>query len=122
MSVSVAASPRNHLKLRYQIAHISRPNRAAFLRSQVLMVAPSRNHLNLRTGQVLADAGPRNQTIHDAIAVPAEPGAAMAFWRLFGPPAAYAHPAPARRSPRPCPGAGIKAVTRRLIKASVPAP
>jgi hypothetical protein len=39
---------------------ISRPNRAAFLRPQVLMVAPSRNHLDLRTGQVLADAGPRN--------------------------------------------------------------
>jgi len=40
----VEASPRNHLKLRYQIAHISRPSRAAFLRPQVLMVAPSRNH------------------------------------------------------------------------------
>lgn len=59
--VKMGAGPRNHLKLRYQIAHISRPNRAAFFRPQVLMVAPSRNHLNLRGTQVLNRAGPRNQ-------------------------------------------------------------
>lgn len=39
----MVACPRNHLKLRCQIAQIGRPNRAAFLRPQVLMVAPSRN-------------------------------------------------------------------------------
>jgi len=57
----MVACPRNHLDLRYHIAQISRPNRAAFLRPQVLMVAPSRNYLDLRGMQVLANAGPRNQ-------------------------------------------------------------